>query len=363
MKRVGTFSAATVAALLLAGCSERGADTRASVEREVRVLVQPLQLSSARTEVEAVGTSRAVHSVTVHPATSGEAVAVNFEPGQYVEEGDVLVQLDQRDERLAVELAKLRLEDAERLYDRYVRAGDSGAVLPITLDEARAAVESARIELNRARVALDYRTITAPFSGYVGITDVDAGDRINPETEITTLDDRSALLVSFELPETLIGNLGVGDDVAIATWNSREPAGYGYIVDIGSRINPATRTFVARARVDNEADALRPGMSFRVNMTIEGRRYPVIPETGVQWGAEGAYIWTVVDGQGRRVPVEIVQRQKGQVLVDADLTEGELVVVEGTQRMRSGIDVSWEPASLADSLLDGSPLSPPGAAD
>lgn len=361
MKGVLRFTAATAAALLLAACSDQAAETRAPVEREVRVLVQPLQLSSARTEVEAVGTSRAVRSITVHPATSGEVVAVNFEPGQYVEKGDVLVELDQRDERLAVELAKVRLADAERLHDRYVRAGDSGAVLPTTLDEARAAVESARIELNRAQVALDYRTITAPFSGYVGITDVDAGDRINPETAITTLDDRSALLVSFELPETLIANLEVGDDVAIATWNSREPAGYGYIVDIGSRIDPVSRTFVARARVDNEADALRPGMSFRVNMALEGRRYPVVPETGVQWGADGAYIWTVVNGQGRRVPVEIVQRQQGQVLVDADITEGELVVVEGTQRMRPGIDVNWEPASLA--LDGGELLSPPGAAD
>ncbi len=364
MKGVLKFSAATGAALVLAACSEQAAETRAPAEREVRVLVQPLQLSPARTEVEAVGTSRAVRSVTVHPATSGEVVAVNFEPGQYVEQDEVLVELDQRDERLAVELAKVRLADAERLYDRYQRAGDSGAVVPTTLDEARSAVESARIELNRAQVALEYRTITAPFPGYVGVTEVDTGDRINPETEITTLDDRSALLVSFELPETLIGNLDVGDDVAIATWNSREPAGYGYVVDIGSRIDPASRTFVARARVDNEADTLRPGMSFRVNMTIEGRRYPVIPETGVQWGAEGAYIWTVVDGQARRVPVEIVQRQKGQVLVDADLAEGELVVVEGTQRMRSGIDVNWEPASLADSVLEGGQLlNPPGAAD
>ena len=368
MKGFLKLSAATAACgLLAAACGDDGAGPGAEaarVERNVRVLVEPLQFSSARTQLEAVGTSRALQSVTVHPATSGEVVALHFEPGQYVEAGDVLVELDQRDERLAVALAEVRLADAERLYDRYRRSAESGAVTATTLDTARAAVESARIELDRARVALDYRTIRAPFPGYVGITDVDAGDRINTDTAITTLDNRSSLLVSFEAPEALIGELGVNDDVAIATWNSREPAGYGHIVDIGSRIDPVSRTFIARARVDNEADRLRPGMSFRVSVAVEGERYPVIPETGVQWGADGAYIWTVVDGVARRVPVNVIQRQQGQVLVDADLPEGELIVVEGTQRVRQGIEVIYEPASLADrSRNDDAELMQPSAAD
>lgn len=367
MKGFLKLSAATVGALLASACSDNGAGRAgvgAPVERNVRVLVEPLRFSAVRTQLEAVGTSRALQSVTVFPATSGEVVAVHFEPGQYVEKGGVLVELDQRDERLAVQLAEVRLADAERLYDRYQRTGNSGAVVPTTLDAARAAMESARIELDRARVALDYRTIRAPFSGFVGITDVDPGDRINPDTEITTLDNRRALLVTFEVPEALIGELHVNDDVAISSWNSREPAGYGHIVDIGSRIDPVSRTFVARARVDNEADRLRPGMSFRVSMAVEGDRYPVIPETGVQWGADGAYIWSVVDGVARRIPVNVVQRQQGRVLVDADLPEGELIVVEGTQRMRQGIEVQYEPASLADRSLNDVPeLLSPGAAD
>jgi RND family efflux transporter MFP subunit len=348
----------------LAACSGDTPDP-GQVERSVRVIVEPLQFSNSRTRVEAVGTSRAVQSIAIHPATSGEVVAVNFEPGQPVEEGDVLVALDQRDEKLAVQLAEVRLQDAERLYDRYQRTGDSGAVLPTTLDAARTAVEAARIELDRARIALDYRTIEAPFGGFVGITDIDPGDRVNPDTMITTLDDRSALLVSFEVPESLIGNLKVGDEVAVATWHSREPTAFGVVVDIGSRIDPATRTFVARAWVENESDALRPGMSFRVAMDLEGTPYPVIPETGVQWGADGAYIWSVVERRAHRVPVTIIQRQQGQVLVEADnLREGDLIIVEGVQRMREGIDVSYEPASLADRALEfGRGAAPPGASD
>ena len=346
---------AVFCASVLPACSEdRAAETVAQADRPVRVIVAPLQFNEDSTRVEAVGTSRAVQSIAIHPAVSGEVVAVNFEPGQRVEEGDVLVALDQRDEKLAVELAEVRREEAERLYERYQRTGDSGAVTVSALDAARTAVQAARIELDRARVALDYRTIEAPFSGHVGITDVDPGDRVNPDTMITTLDDRSSLLVSFEVPETLIGRLTTQDDVQIATWNSREPTAFGEVVDIGSRIDPLTRTFVARALVGNRDDELRPGMSFRVTMNLPGIPYPVIPETGLQWGADGAFVWSVVERRAHRVPVAIVQRQQGHVLVESsELDEGDLIVVEGIQRVREGMELTYDRPSLADRGLDG----------
>lgn len=356
-----TLAGAIMCAFVLSACSDEITAEVAEVDRQVRVIVEPLAFNTERTRVEAVGTSRAVQSIALHPAAAGEVVAVNFEPGQRVQEGAVLVELDQRDEKLAVDLASLQLDEAKRLYDRYMRMGDTSAVLPTTIDAARAAVESAQIELDRARIALDYRTIEAPFDGFVGITDVDPGDRINPDTLITTLDDRSALLVSFEVPETLIGKLTVEDDVSIATWNSREPKAYGQVVDIGSRIDPLTRTFVARARVDNEDDELRPGMSFRVTMNLKGIPYPVVPETGVQWGADGAYIWSVVDRRARRMPVSIVQRQEGVILVEGELDEGDLIVVEGIQRVRDGMEVIYEPASLAERAgQEGNGLAPVG---
>lgn len=356
-----TLAGVTLCAFVLSACTNDTTAEVAAPDRAVRVIVEPLEFNTAQTRVEAVGTSRAVQSIALHPAAAGEVVAVNFEPGQRVREGDVLIELDRRDEKLAVDLARVRLEDARRLYERYEATGDSGAVLPTTIDAARLALESEEIELDRARIALDYRTIEAPFDGFVGITEIDPGDRVNPDTLITTLDDRSALLVSFEVPESLIRRLTVEDDVAIATWNSREPTGYGEIVDIGSRIDPLTRTFVARARVDNEDDVLRPGMSFRVTMNLEGIPYPMVPETGVQWGADGAYIWSVVDRRAQRVPVSIIQRQEGVILVEGELDEGDLIVVEGVQRVRDGMEVVYESTSLADRVeQQGNGLTPVG---
>lgn len=355
---VSPFTASLAAAvLLLAGCDRpqetAGRDDRAPVS----VIAQPLSFESAQTRVEAVGTSRALRSVELYPATSGEVVSVNFEPGQKVEAGDVLVELDSRDERLAVELAEVRLKDAERLYDRYQRSGSSGAVLPTQLDAARTQMESARIELGRARVALDDRFVKAPFDGHVDVTDVDPGDRVSVDTVITTIDDRDALLVSFDVPELLVGELEQGDRVALVAWNRASDKLTGEVVELGSRIDPATRTFIVRATVGNDRDTLRPGMSFRVSVAVQGRTYPVLAETAVQWGAEGAYVWTIQEGTARRVPVKIIQRQQGRVLVEGAMTPGDLIVVEGIQRMRNDVPVDYQTIGVAGSTLET--ISPP----
>lgn len=341
-------------ALLATGCAPEP-EQRGQRPNESRVIVEPVHFSAERTLVQAVGTSRALRSIELYPATSGEVTHVRFQPGQYVEAGDVLVELDQRDEKLAVELAEVRLEDAERLFERYKSSAAVGATIPTTLDAARTELEAARIQLNRARVALDDRTIEAPFSGYVGITDVDPGDRIQPSTVITTLDDRSSLMVSFEVPEVLIDRLNVGDAVTVSTWNARASQVTGEVIEIDSRINPQTRTFVSRARVDNPGDRLRPGMSFRIDLDLEGEPYPELAEISLQWGAEGSFIWKVVDGKAARVPVNIVQRKQGKVLVDSSLSEGDLVVVEGIQRLREGSAVQPEMTTAARKTAPDAP--------
>ncbi|MBT8086945.1 MAG: efflux RND transporter periplasmic adaptor subunit [Gammaproteobacteria bacterium] len=314
----------------------------------VRVIAEPLAFERARTRIEAVGTSRARLSTEVYPASSGEVVAIDFTPGQYVKAGQILIELDNREEKLAKRQAELELVDAERLYDRYLRSADSGAVLPTVLDAARTAVESARLRLQRAEIALEQRDVKAVFDGYVGSTEVDPGDRIGTDTMITTLDDRSSLLVRFDVPESFISELKVGGQLSLETWSSDETRVVGEIVDISSRIDPRNRTFTARARVENPEDSLRPGMSFRVVVAVEGDLFASVNETGVLWGAEGAYVWSIVDGAVTRVPVQVVERREGRILVDGDLQQGDVIVVEGTQRMREGTAVVFDISMLAE---------------
>jgi len=334
-------------ALALAGCSGgQGApqpEKGGAAERKTPVIVQPVAREPKQIRLEAVGTLRARKSVVLSAPSAGEVTAVDFEAGQRVDKGDRLLQLDDRDEALAVKLARVRLEEAQRLYRRYRQSKSSGAVTASDLDTARSAVDSARIELRRARVALDHRVLKAPFAGHVGVTDIDPGARIAKDTPITTLDDRTLMLVRFRIPEMLVDSVGIGDPVTVSTWSGRSEPVTGRISEIDSRIDPQSRTFAARAEVANPDDRLRPGMSLRVSVVRDGRAYPVVPEVAVQWGGDGAFVWQVARGRATRVPVTIVQRRAGRVLVRAELPEGALVVKEGVQRMREGRAVTHPP--------------------
>lgn len=317
-------------------------------ERKAAVVAAEVRIAAERVRVKAVGTARALRSASLHPAAAGLVEAINFSADARVERGDVLLELDRATEELAVELAQVRLADAERIFDRLQRLSATGAAAQATLDDARTALETARIELERAEVALEDRFVLAPFAGRIGLTEVDVGDRIGPETEIATLDDRSTLLVRFEVPEALHGRIGVGKPVDVAPWSDAGGPVTGAVVDLGSRVSERTRTFVVRARITNPDDRLRPGMSFRVTVDVDGHRHPEVPEVAIQWGGEGSFLWALADGAARRVPVVIVQRQAGTVLVDGDLSADDLVVIEGLHRMREGVRTEILPAGDGD---------------
>lgn len=327
---------------MLAGCSsepeEAGGPARA--DKKARpVVTAPVEYAAEQARIEAVGTARAKRSILLEPAVTGQVTEINFQTGDYVEEGEVLVRLDDRDERLAVQLAEVELADAKRALDRYQRSARSGGITESMLDEAVSVVDQAELALQRAQVILDYHTIRAPFSGHIGMTDLDPGAWIDPDTAIATLDDRSSLLVRFQLPEMLFGKLPVGERVQLSTWGDQLPAVEGEVVEVGTRIDETRRSFTLRARIDNESDQLRPGMSFRTQLILPGNRYPRVPELSVQWGGEGAYVWKIEESKAKRVTVNVVQRQDAGVLVEAELTEGTPIVTEGVHLVRAGMEV------------------------
>jgi len=299
--------------------------------------------------IEAVGSAEARRAITLFPASAGEIDSITFITGQRIEQGQLLLSLDARDEQLALELAEARLADARRLLDRYSSAGSAAAFTPNQLDAAEIAVAEARIARDRARVALDDRQVVAPFSGTIGLSELDPGDRVTTNTAIASLDDRSQLLVRFEVPEAYLGQIAPGTEVDMTPWSVSENRLAARVVDVGSRIDPATRTFTVRAALDNSNDRYRPGMGFRVRLDLVGRSYVQVPELALQWGAKGAYIWVVDDSsRARRAAVTLIQRKDGQVLLDGDIAVGQPVVLEGVHKMSDGRIVEV----IDDDLLD-----------
>jgi RND family efflux transporter MFP subunit len=308
------------------GPTERSAGADAPA---VPVLVAPVRMAENRTLVRAVGTGEAAQTVSIYPRTAGNIVEVGFAPGDRVEGGQMLIRLDDDEEKLAVRLAEVRIRDAQQLLRRYERAVRGGGVSASEVDTARTTLEEARIQLAQAEVALERRTVEAPFDGVVGFSDVERGDRATETTLITTLDDPSAILIDFDVPEAVAGRVEPGDAVTATTWSFPGEPFTGTVTAVGSRIDPETRSLRTRARISNPDDRL----------DLPGEILPSMPEIALQWGREGSYVWTVRDGKVEREPVVVRRRTGGRVLAEAELTDDDVVVIEGTMRLRDGLAV------------------------
>lgn len=319
------------------------------------VVVEAVRYQGGAAVAEAVGTAESSEAVILHPESAGRVMEILFEAGQRVKQGQALLRLDSEAEKLAVELAKVRLQDARQQLARYQRAAPSGAVSATEVERAQTALSAARIELAQAELALNERTLSAPFNGVIGIPDVDIGERVTESSAIATLDDRSVILVDFQVPEAYAYGVGAGGAVEATAWALPGETFTGTVDSYASRIDPLTRTLRVRARLPNEADRLRAGMSFVVRLPLAGERHPSVPSVALQWDREGAYLWRVADGVAERVEAGVVKREGRWVLLDAPLAEGDVVVVEGVQRLRQGrrVEIVDAVRATSDGGADG----------
>jgi len=308
----------------------------------VPVIVEPVEQVQAVDRIQAIGSGLANRSITVYPDVTGVIAEIDFEAGDRVEAGDVVVKLDDAQARIAVNIAETKLADARRTLERSETLLTRNAIAQATVDTARTAVQTARLELEQARESLADRTIRAPFGGVLGIPQVELGDRVSETTPIASLDDRSIIIVEFDVPEIYLGRLQIGQPITAANAGFRGQTFKGTITEINSRIDTGTRAVRVRAALENPGDTLRGGMSFTVNLVLKGETYPAIAELALIWERDGAYVWVVNEGKAEQVKVAVVKRADGRILVDGDLKQDQLVVVEGTQRLRPGRDVSFD---------------------
>ena len=302
----------------------------------VPVIVAPVTMRKDDLVLEVVGTGRAQHSVTLRSEAAGKVAEMALAPGKRFAEDAVLLRLEDTRQRLALELAETRLAEAQRALARYERLKGSGAASAVRLDEASTQTEIARIEVERAREELADRTLRAPFDGVSGLPAVEVGDWVESGDTVATFDDRSVLLVEFDLPEAHLARIKEGMTVAAHTPAFRDQAFEGTVSAIDSRVDPKSRTARVRVAIPNPDDRLRPGASFTIRLELPGPPYPVVPELAVQFSRGALFIWRVTDGAAERVAVELVRRRAGEVLVEGPLDEGDRVVVEGTQRLAPG---------------------------
>lgn len=312
-------------------------------DNRTQVIVSPLKYQAQQTNIEVVGTAEAVKSVTIFPAVNEKVTSVNFVPGQQVEKNQVLLTLYNERQAVSLEREKIQLKDAKREYDRLLESRKKGAASQSQLDIASTQLALSEVAVKEANVALRERVVVAPFNGVVGFTDIEVGDRITQQTIITTIDDRQSLFINFSAPELALTVLSSNPEVTLTPWQDRESSITASIAQVDSRINEQDRTIRVRALLDNAEDRYRPGMSFRVKLSVKGPEYVAVPEASLMWSATGAYIWQMVVGKASRVDVKIQQRLRGTILVTGPFDDESPLVVEGVQRLREGQELAVKP--------------------
>ena len=315
--------------------------TSASTPKTNEVVVKPVSQKLINDRLSAIGTGRALATVAVTPWSSGVMDKIYVSAGMHVNIGDPVAKLDSDNEEIAVERAKVEVNDAELTMARTVKLRASNTATEVQELTAKLALDKARLALRDAELAADRRTIRAPVSGIVGILPVDAGNYVTSDTTIARIDNRDHILIDVWVPERFAPLIKIGQQVKATSIARPGEEFVGRISAIDNMIDEQSRTLRIRAEVDNASGVLQSGMSFSVSLAFPGDPYPAVDPLAIQWNAEGAYVWSVKNGVVEHVRVGIVQRNADSVLVTGALHQGDLVVTKGVQNLqdKSAVDI------------------------
>jgi len=286
-------------------------------------------------EVESVGTAQANESLNITPKVSDTITRIHFSDGQFVHQGDILVELTNAAEAARLTEAQTALDDAQRQYERMQQLSSDNLVSRSDLDDASSRLETANARLEGVIANMQDRLIRAPFDGILGFRNVSEGSLVTPNTVITTLDDISVIKLDFSVAESYLAQLGTGLQIEGHTIAYPDRLFEGKVQVLGSRIDPVTRSVQVRAEIDNSEGELRPGMLLTVGMMLNERDVIVVPEQALIPSAGRQYVF-VVDEENiaRRVEVQLGTRRPGIVEITQGLVPGQRIITEGVAQVR-----------------------------
>jgi membrane fusion protein (multidrug efflux system) len=313
--------------------------------------------------IEALGTAQANESVVMTAKVTDTVRRVNFEDGDYVEAGTVLIELTNQEEEALLAEARANLDDAESQLRRYEDLSARGLSAVSDLDLARSRAGAMRARLNSIVARLADRLIQAPFSGVLGFRQVSPGTMLSPNTPITTIDDISIIKLDFTVPETFVGTMAPGAKVLAKSVSFPDREFVGTVRTVGSRVDPVTRAITVRAHIENADRTLRPGMLLTVEVVTAERVALVVPEGAVFQVQNRAYVYRVDGEVARQVEIDVGGRRYGVVEVLGGLTEGDLIVIEGIVKLRDGAPIRFDAPDNAAVSETSQGAAPAGGAD
>jgi membrane fusion protein (multidrug efflux system) len=253
-------------------------------------IVEPMKWTPG---IEAIGTIGAARGVDLTVETSGIIKDVLFTANQRVEQGDVLVQLDDvvQQADLAAGLTQAALD--KTAYDRALELQKRGVGTDVNVESAKAAAEASASQVAKFQAVLEQKQLTAPFAGTMGIPRIDDGQYIAPGTIVATLQDLETMRVDFSIPEQQLELVEIGQTVRLGVSAADMPFS-GSIIGIEPKVDPVSRLVSIRAEVVKPEGRLSPGQFVQVRVQLpEEDGVLALPQTAVVTSLYGDYVFVV----------------------------------------------------------------------
>jgi membrane fusion protein (multidrug efflux system) len=321
-------------------------------------------------EIQAIGTVSARSGVDLTVEVSGVVRNIAFKSNEKVEAGQLLVQLDDAVQRANLEAEKAQAALDEQNLERAIELQKRQVGPQSNVQQAQAAASASAAQVDSLQAVLDQKRVTAPFSGTIGIPQIDIGKYLTPGDVVATLQDLDTMRVDFTVPEQQLPDLRIGQSVRLGLTDD-DLKFEGKVIGIDPKVDPSTRLVSVRAEISNPNGALTPGQFAQVRVELPAEDNIIaLPETALTTSLYGDFIYTVVpadkDGKAttgkvdandknqnlvaHQVFVKTGRQSEGRVEIKEGVKPGDVVVDAGQNRLTNGaavtIDNSVQPSQV-----------------
>ena len=297
----------------------------------------------------AIGTIEAVHGVMVSADLPGTVARINFDSGKAVREGEILVELDTRQERAQLNSLEAQRDLAKVNFGRMQELVNAGVISRMDYDQATAQQKATEANVAEIKATIARKTIRAPFSGILGIRKVNLGQYLPAGSPVVSNQSLNPIYVNVGVPQQAAAQVHVGRKLRVTTEDVAGKVFAGSVTAIDSEVDQTTRNIQVQATLSNPEGKLRPGMFVQVEMPLGASRAVIaLPASAINYAPYGDSVFVITDlkdpkgktYRGVRQQFVKVEGSRGdQVGVISGLNPGEEVVTSGVFKLRNGAAV------------------------